>query len=73
MINQKLALQEVEQILLKLDAATALYPSTKALASQYPLYKSPQFTAKFKVITQYIFHFSIRICNTYNIINVTIV
>ncbi|XP_044726764.1 mitogen-activated protein kinase kinase kinase 4 isoform X2 [Chrysoperla carnea] len=51
MINQKLALQEVEQILLKMDAATALYPSTKALAAQYPLYKSPQFTAKFKAMS----------------------
>ncbi|XP_015440296.1 PREDICTED: mitogen-activated protein kinase kinase kinase 4, partial [Dufourea novaeangliae] len=44
------ALQQVEDLLARLEAAEALYPSSQALAAHYPLYKSPEFTGRVKAM-----------------------
>lgn len=48
--QQNCALHEVETLLCKLEAAEALYPSSKAFAAQYPLYLSEQFIARVKAM-----------------------
>jgi len=44
------ALQQVEGLLTRLEAAEALYPSSHAFAVNYPLYKSPEFTDRVKAM-----------------------
>lgn len=44
------ALQQVEGLLARLEAAEALYPSSQALAAHYPLYKSSEFTGRVKAM-----------------------
>ncbi|XP_078047045.1 mitogen-activated protein kinase kinase kinase 4 isoform X1 [Augochlora pura] len=44
------ALQQIEGLLARLDAAEALYPSSQALGAQYPLYKSSEFTGRVKAM-----------------------
>ncbi|XP_053977500.1 mitogen-activated protein kinase kinase kinase 4 [Hylaeus volcanicus] len=44
------ALQQVEALLARLEAAEALYPSSQALAAHYPLYKSAEFTSRVKAM-----------------------
>ncbi|XP_076648503.1 mitogen-activated protein kinase kinase kinase 4 isoform X2 [Halictus rubicundus] len=44
------ALQQIEGLLTRLDAAEALYPSSQALGTQYPLYKSSEFTGRVKAM-----------------------
>ncbi|GAB1859206.1 Mitogen-activated protein kinase kinase kinase 4 [Camponotus japonicus] len=44
------ALQQVEGLLARLEAAEALYPSCQAFAVNYPLYKSPEFTDRVKAM-----------------------
>ncbi|XP_048506193.1 mitogen-activated protein kinase kinase kinase 4 isoform X2 [Athalia rosae] len=44
------ALKQVEGLLGRLEAAEALYPSSHALASQYPMYKSPEFIGRVKAL-----------------------
>ncbi|KAM0725576.1 Mitogen-activated protein kinase kinase kinase 4 [Formica fusca] len=44
------ALQQVEGLLARLEAAEALYPSCQAFAANYPLYKSPEFTDRVKAM-----------------------
>ncbi|XP_076242633.1 mitogen-activated protein kinase kinase kinase 4 [Calliopsis andreniformis] len=44
------ALQQVEGLLARLEAAEALYPSSHAMAAHYPLYKSPEFTGRVKAM-----------------------
>lgn len=44
------ALQQVEGLLARLEAAEALYPSSHAFAVNYPLYKSPEFTDRVKAM-----------------------
>jgi len=46
---QNQALRDVEKLLQRLEAAEALYPSSKAFASQHPLYKCSQFVGRVKV------------------------
>lgn len=46
---QNQALKDVEKLLQRLEAAEALYPSSKAFASQHPLYKCSQFVGRVKV------------------------
>ncbi|XP_020281057.1 mitogen-activated protein kinase kinase kinase 4 isoform X2 [Pseudomyrmex gracilis] len=44
------ALQQVESLLTRLEAAEALYPSSQAFATNYPLYKSARFTDRVKAM-----------------------
>jgi len=44
------ALQQVEGLLARLEAAEALYPSSQAFAANYPLYKSAEFTDRVKAM-----------------------
>ncbi|KAL6259477.1 hypothetical protein P5V15_009396 [Pogonomyrmex californicus] len=44
------ALQQVEGLLARLEAAEALYPSSQAFAVNYPLYKSSEFTDRVKAM-----------------------
>lgn len=44
------ALQQVEGLLGRLEAAEALYPSSQAFAANYPLYKSAEFTDRVKAM-----------------------
>lgn len=44
------ALQQVEGLLARLEAAEALYPSSQAFAAHYPLYKSTEFTGRVKAM-----------------------
>ncbi|XP_076227046.1 mitogen-activated protein kinase kinase kinase 4 isoform X3 [Nomia melanderi] len=44
------ALQQIEGLLARLDAAEALYPSSQALGAHYPLYKSAEFTGRVKAM-----------------------
>ncbi|XP_076291139.1 mitogen-activated protein kinase kinase kinase 4 isoform X2 [Lasioglossum baleicum] len=44
------ALQQIEGLLARLDAAEALYPSSQALGTQYPLYKSSEFIGRVKAM-----------------------
>lgn len=48
--QQNCALHDVESLLCKLEAAEALYPSSKAFAAQYPLYLSDQFIGRVKAM-----------------------
>ncbi|XP_067008813.2 mitogen-activated protein kinase kinase kinase 4 isoform X2 [Anabrus simplex] len=50
MESQVTALKEVEQLLSRLEAAEALYQSSKAFAQQYPVYKCPRFVARVKAM-----------------------
>lgn len=47
---QNQALRDVEKLLQRLEAAEALYPSSKAFASQHPLYKCSQFVGRVKAM-----------------------
>ena len=47
--QQNTALHEVGSLLSRLEEAEALYPSSKAFYTQYPLYLSDQFMARVKV------------------------
>ncbi|XP_025161131.1 mitogen-activated protein kinase kinase kinase 4 isoform X1 [Harpegnathos saltator] len=47
---QSEALQQVEGLLGRLEAAEALYPSSQAFAANYPLYKSAEFTDRVKAM-----------------------
>ncbi|XP_067207497.1 mitogen-activated protein kinase kinase kinase 4 isoform X3 [Linepithema humile] len=44
------ALQQIEGLLARLEAAEALYPSSQAFAANYPLYKSAEFTDRVKAM-----------------------
>ncbi|XP_046611191.1 mitogen-activated protein kinase kinase kinase 4 isoform X1 [Neodiprion virginianus] len=44
------ALKQVENLLGRLEAAEALYPSSHALAVQYPMYKSQEFMGRVKAL-----------------------
>lgn len=44
------ALQQVEGLLTRLEVAEALYPSSQAFATSYPLYKSAEFTDRVKAM-----------------------
>lgn len=44
------ALRDVETMLNRLEAAEALYPSSKAFAAQYPLYLEEEFTGRVKAM-----------------------
>ncbi|XP_012137169.1 mitogen-activated protein kinase kinase kinase 4 isoform X2 [Megachile rotundata] len=44
------ALQQVEGLLARLEVAESLYPSSQALAAQYPLYKSTEFIGRVKAM-----------------------
>ncbi|KAK7873883.1 hypothetical protein R5R35_005744 [Gryllus longicercus] len=48
--NQMLALKDVEQLLSRLEKAESLYPSSKAFALHFPLYKSPNFIGRVKAM-----------------------
>lgn len=47
--RQNCALRDIDNLLLRLDEAEGLFPSSNAFAEQYPLYNSPQFKARIKV------------------------
>lgn len=49
MEEQNRALREVGALMTRLQAAEALFPSSKAFAAQYPLYMSDLFIARVKV------------------------
>lgn len=48
--QQTLALREVEELLTRLEAAEALYPSSQVLANFHPMYKSPKFVGRVKAM-----------------------
>ncbi|RZF44830.1 hypothetical protein LSTR_LSTR000782 [Laodelphax striatellus] len=48
--DQNCALRDVEGMLTRLEAAEALYPSSKSFAAQHPLYLSDKFTARVKAM-----------------------
>lgn len=48
--QQTLALREVEELLTRLEAAEALFPSSQVLASFHPVYKSPEFVGRVKAM-----------------------
>ncbi|XP_071455786.1 mitogen-activated protein kinase kinase kinase 4 [Hetaerina americana] len=50
MANQNCALGEVESILHRLGHAESLYPSSKAFAMDYPLYRSQEFIMRIKAM-----------------------
>ncbi|XP_046391955.1 mitogen-activated protein kinase kinase kinase 4 isoform X2 [Ischnura elegans] len=50
MANQNCALGEVESILHRLGYAESLYPSSKALAMDYPLFRSQEFIMRIKAM-----------------------
>lgn len=47
--QQNLALCQVQQLMERLEYAESLFPSSRAFAAQYPLFKSPEFTNRVKV------------------------
>lgn len=48
--QQTLALREVEELLTRLEAAEALFPSSKILGNFHPIYKSPDFVGRVKAM-----------------------
>ncbi|XP_055924004.1 mitogen-activated protein kinase kinase kinase 4 isoform X2 [Eupeodes corollae] len=48
--QQRTALKEVEELLTRLEAAEALYPSSQAMGSFHPNYKSESFVGKIKAM-----------------------
>ncbi|KAH8359405.1 hypothetical protein KR093_006522, partial [Drosophila rubida] len=48
MEQQELALREVEDLLTRLEAAEALYPSSQAMGALHPIYKSQSFVGRIK-------------------------
>lgn len=45
-----MALREVEELLTRLEAAEALYPSSQVLGNFHPIYKSAEFIARVKAM-----------------------
>ncbi|XP_064549547.1 mitogen-activated protein kinase kinase kinase 4 isoform X2 [Drosophila montana] len=50
MERQELALREVEDLLTRLEAAEALYPSSQAMGALHPIYKSQSFVGRIKAM-----------------------
>lgn len=48
--QQALALKEVEELLVRLETVEALYPSSQAMASLHPIYKSQKFIGTVKAM-----------------------
>ncbi|XP_031640746.1 mitogen-activated protein kinase kinase kinase 4 isoform X3 [Contarinia nasturtii] len=48
--QQTIALREVEELLTRLEAAEALYPSSQILANFHPVYRSPKFVGRVKAM-----------------------
>ncbi|XP_057325359.1 mitogen-activated protein kinase kinase kinase 4 [Microplitis mediator] len=48
--SQITALKQVENLLIRLQTAESLYPSSQAFAGHYPQYKSPEFTGRVKAM-----------------------
>lgn len=48
--QQTIALREVEELLTRLEAAEALYPSSQVLGNFHPEYKSAQFVGRVKAM-----------------------
>ncbi|CAB3382788.1 Hypothetical predicted protein [Cloeon dipterum] len=48
--NQNLAIEQVECLLSRLEQAVALYPSSRVMAAEYPLFKSIEFNNKLKAM-----------------------
>lgn len=48
--QQTIALREVEELLTRLEAAEALYPSSQVLGTFHPEYKSSQFVGRVKAM-----------------------
>lgn len=48
--QQSCALKEVEELLTRLEAAEALYPSTQAMAAFHPIYKCDTFVGRVKAM-----------------------
>jgi mitogen-activated protein kinase kinase kinase 4 len=47
---QSMALKNIEVLLTRLEAAESLYPSSKAMGLQYPLYKTDEFIGRVKAM-----------------------
>lgn len=47
--QQNLALSQVQQLMERLEYAESLFPSSRAFAAQYPLFKSAEFTNRVAV------------------------
>lgn len=48
--QQTIALREVEELLTRLEAAEALYPSSQVLGNFHPVYKSSKFVGRVKAM-----------------------
>lgn len=48
--QQTIALREVKELLTRLQAAEAVFPSSKALRKKYKKYESPEFVARVKAM-----------------------
>lgn len=55
--QQNFALSQVQKFMERLEYAESLFPSSRAFAVQYPLFKSPEFTNRVKVRFFYHIHF----------------
>lgn len=51
--QQNLALSQVQKFMEQLEYAESLFPSSRAFAVQYPLFKSPEFTNRVKASIDY--------------------
>ncbi|XP_065371701.1 mitogen-activated protein kinase kinase kinase 4 isoform X1 [Calliphora vicina] len=48
--QQEIAMKEVEELLTRLEAAEALYPSSQAMGAFHPIYKSESFVGRIKTM-----------------------
>ncbi|XP_013114398.2 mitogen-activated protein kinase kinase kinase 4 isoform X1 [Stomoxys calcitrans] len=48
--QQEIAMREVEELLTRLEAAEALYPSSQAMGNFHPIYKSESFVGRIKTM-----------------------
>lgn len=48
--QQTIALREVEELLTRLEAAEALFPSSQVLGNLHQVYKSPEFVGRVKAM-----------------------
>lgn len=62
--QQNLALSQVQKFMERLEYAESLFPSSRAFAAQYPVFKSAKFTNRVKVKLLFIcFHILVINCS----------
>lgn len=48
--SQSIALKQIESLLVRLESAEGLFPSSKAMGLHFALYKSPEFVGRVKAM-----------------------